>query len=73
MDIEHALKDPADAFASPEAVLEDDRLSAEQKKMILEQWLQDARQLEEAAAENMAGGEPNMLHRVSQALARIGD
>jgi hypothetical protein len=73
MDIQHALKDPADAFASPEAVLENDQLSAEQKKMILEQWLQDAKQLEGAAAENMAGGEPNMLHRVLEALSRLDD
>jgi len=73
MDIQHALKNPADAFASPKALVEDDRLTTEQKKMILEQWLQDARQLERAAAENMAGGEPNLLHRVSQALAEIGD
>ena len=73
MNLEHALKDPAAEFESPEAVLEDPRLSTEQKKTILERWQHDARLLEEAAAENMAGGEPNLLHRVSEALLRLGD
>jgi hypothetical protein len=71
MDLERALKDPAAAFDSPEAVLGDERLNSEQKLRILEQWQQDARLLEEAAAENMAGGEPNLLHRVSEAILRL--
>lgn len=71
MDIEHALKDPAAEFESPEAVLDDRQLTIDQKKVILEQWQQDAMLLEKAAAENMAGGEPNMLHRVTDALARL--
>jgi hypothetical protein len=71
MNFEHALKDPASEFDSPEAVVADERLTVDQKKAILEQWKQDARQLEKAAAENMADGEPNMLHRVSEALSRL--
>ena len=73
MNFEHALKDPASVFDSPEAVLADESLSTENKRSILKQWQQDARLLEEAAAENMAGGEPNMLHRVSEALLRLAD
>lgn len=73
MDIERALKDPAAAFGTPDAVLGDESLTTEQKKRILECWQQDAKLLEEAAAENMAGGEPNLLHRVSQALLRLDD
>lgn len=73
MDLQHAMKDPAAEFESPEAVLNDTRLDLAQKKSVLEQWQQDARLLEEAAAENMAGGESNMLHRVSEALLRLGE
>jgi len=73
MNFEHALKDPASEFDSPEAVVDDKRLTVDQKKAILEQWEQDARQLATAAAENMAEGEPNLLHRVSAALRRLTD
>jgi hypothetical protein len=71
MDLEHALKDPAAEFESPEAVLDEQQLSNDQKRAILERWQHDAKLLEEAAAENMAGGEPNMLHRVTEALVRL--
>lgn len=71
MNIEKALRNPAGEFDSPEAVLEEDALNAQQKRAILEQWKLDARLLEEAAAENMAGGEPNMLQRVADALAKL--
>lgn len=71
MNIEHALTDPASQFDSPEAVLEDGRLTDKQKKAILERWKQDAVLLAEAEAENMAGGEPNLLHRVTEALSKL--
>lgn len=71
MDLENAYKDPAAEFELPRDVLNDERLSHEQKKAILEQWKRDAVQLEVAASENMAGGEPNMLHRVSEALQEL--
>ncbi|MEJ2603865.1 MAG: hypothetical protein P8172_11315 [Gammaproteobacteria bacterium] len=71
MNLEHALADPTSEFSSPEAVLEHEELTVEQKKAILERWRQDAELLLRAEAENMAGGEPNMLHRVQQALDRL--
>lgn len=73
MNIEDALKNPAAFFDSPENVIDDQRLTVEQKKAVLERWKQDARLLETAAAENMAGGEPNLLHRVSEALLKLDD
>ena len=73
MDFDRALKDPAAAFETPEAVLGDGHLTTEQKRQILERWRQDAELLEKAAAENMAGGEPNMLHRVSKAILQLDD
>ena len=72
MNLENALQNPAEEFESPEEVLDEEELNADQKKAILERWQQDARLLETAAAENMAGGEPNMLHRVTKALSRLG-
>lgn len=71
MNLDHALKDPAGEFESPEAVLGDARLTRDQKIAVLEQWKRDAEQLAVAAAENMAGGEPNLLHRVAEALAEL--
>ncbi|HKK23311.1 MAG TPA: hypothetical protein VJ947_06455 [Pseudohaliea sp.] len=71
MNLEHALADPSSEFESPEAVLTREDLTQEQKKAILERWRQDAELLQQAEAENMAGGEPNLLDRVQQALARL--
>ncbi len=72
MNLEKALKDPASEFDSPDDVLNAD-LSVEQKRDILSQWKRDAELLAEAAAENMAGGEPNMLHRVAIALGKLDE
>lgn len=71
MNLEHALADPSSEFESPEAVLTREDLTPEQKKAILERWRQDAELLQQAEAENMAGGEPNLLDRVQQALDRL--
>lgn len=73
MDLEKALSDPAAEFASPEDVVKDERLTLDQKRAILEQWQQDARLLEKAAAEKMTGGEPNLLHQVSEAIIRLDE
>lgn len=71
MNLDNALKDPASEFKSPEDVL-NAALSNDQKRAVLEQWKRDAEQLATAASENMAGGEPNLLHRVSVALDKLG-
>lgn len=66
---------PADyrtRYASPEAVLTDDALTAAQKAAVLEQWERDARELAVAEEEGMAGGERAMLDRVIAALHRLG-
>lgn len=71
MNLEHALADPSSEFETPESVLTQQELTPEQKKAILERWRQDAELLQQAEGENMAGGEPSMLARVQQALARL--
>ena len=73
MDLDKALSDPAAEFATPDDVVKDKRLTPDQKRAILEQWQQDARLLEKAAAEKMAGGEPNLLHQVSEAIIRLDE
>lgn len=71
MDFEKATASPASVYDSPEQVLSDPRLDREGKRTILERWAQDARDLSVAENENMAGGEPSMLHRVLDALRSV--
>lgn len=71
MNLENVLLDPSSEFDTPEAVLEDERLTDAQKKAVLKRWQQDAALLAEAETENMAGGEPNLLHRVKVALSKL--
>lgn len=59
------LADPASAYAIPEDVLKDSRLTRAQKIKVLEQWAFDARELQVAEEENMRGdSKPTMLHQV---------
>lgn len=71
MDIENATKDPASSFDSPDAVSAHPNLTTAQKIKILEKWKLDAELLATAANESMAGGEPNMLQRVSALLDEL--
>lgn len=71
MNYEDAIKDPAQVFNCPEDVVEHPSLSPEQKIQILRQWEYDARELEVAEEENMAGGPTDQLSRILQAVASI--
>lgn len=68
---EHALIDPSSEYASPQAVVDDESLSKEQKIAVLKQWQHDALEIMRADEENMAGESENMLSRVTQALREI--
>jgi hypothetical protein len=70
-ELEKAVQRPWDAYKTPEEVLADRSLSDEDKRRVLESWERDARELAVAEEENMGGGEPNMLHRVLQALNEL--
>lgn len=65
------VEKPATYFEAPSDVVADPQLSESQKREALETLEQDARQMAEAAAEGMAGGEPNKLDEVLQAKAEI--
>lgn len=62
---------PEQRFDSPEAVLEHPEFSKEEKRAILEQWKDEAEQLDAASGEGMGDGEPSMLRRVCLALEAV--
>lgn len=63
---------PAAAYAHPNEVLEDASLTRDQKIEVLREWHYDATRLQDSAAENMTGGEPDRLQSVSNALLKLG-
>lgn len=71
MDTEQAMLDPASAFSSPDEVCHDPSLSLEDKLKILRRWEYDARELEVAEEENMAGEASINLDSVLSALNKL--
>lgn len=77
MDIDRAMKNPARAFVTPEAVGESSELTAEQKRAVLLQWKDQLQQLQAADDEGMqqneaaAGTTDDLLGRVVSILSRI--
>jgi len=66
-----ARQNPAAMFDRPQDVLMANDLSRDEKRAILEQWKQDAIQLQKATEENMAGGEPSKIEEVVEALRTL--
>ena len=62
---------PKRYFDTPEAVLEDEKLTYGDKRRILESWKHDAQRLAESTAENMTGGEETDLREVSRVLVQL--
>ena len=71
IDLERALKDPADLFENPDAVVRHPTLTREQKVQILNNWQLDASRLEGSEGEGMKGEGAPMLRRVRLALAAL--
>lgn len=71
INLEQALRDPADLFESPDAVVRHPALTREQKVQILKNWQLDASRLEASEGEGMGGEDAPMLHRVRIALAAL--
>jgi hypothetical protein len=69
-ELERAVTRPWSVYEEPEHVLADTRLSAVQKRRILESWERDARELAAAEEENetVGDGEPKRLGRVRDAI-----
>jgi len=68
LDLDAVVLDAAAHFESPMAVVQDSRLTSEQKVRILESWVRDAQLLSQAEAENMRGNEPPRLREAKLAL-----
>ncbi len=71
MDIEKAMLDPVSVFSCPDEVFDEPSLTPEQKIKILRRWEYDARELEVAEEENMAGGPPDILDEILRVLLRL--
>jgi hypothetical protein len=63
-----ALRNPRQVYGRPDAVLEDNSLSSDQKRQILKSWEADAIRLQDSEAEGFAGGERGHLDEVKRAL-----
>ncbi|HDZ09218.1 hypothetical protein [Pseudohongiella sp.] len=74
MKFDDMLLDPASAFDSPDQVVSDAQLSAQQKIQLLRRWDDDARQLLTAQSEGMNSGDSasDILKQVQEALATLG-
>lgn len=70
-DYEQALIDPMQIYSRPAEVLNDTRLSDEQKLTVLRSWEIDARELQVAEDEGMAGGEDDLFTEVLEAIHQL--
>lgn len=66
--IDKVLLEPRKYFASPEAVVENDRLNLKEKTSILQSWEMDERVRAVAAEEGMTGADQSDLARIRRAL-----
>ena len=72
IDLEKARLDPALVFTSPARLCESPKLSKEEKIELLQRWADDARELEIAEDEGMAGGESSLLNQILDSLESLG-
>lgn len=67
-DPERAIRSPSHYYSDPQQVLDDSRLTAEQKYKVLKAMETDAIELMTAVEENMPGGEELDLEAIRTAL-----
>lgn len=70
---DHMLRDPASHYAKPQLVLEDTELTQDEKRLVLQEWEQDALGKARSDEENMHEDQPNMLSRIRRALSGLED
>jgi hypothetical protein len=77
MDLDSAMKNPASAFGTPEALETSNELTAQQKRAVLRQWKDQLQQLQAADEEGMqrsqggTGATGDLLRRVTSILSRM--
>jgi hypothetical protein len=69
--LREAKQNPAAMFDGPQDVLAANDLSKDEKRAILEQWKIDSMALQQAADENMTGGEPSRIEDVVEAIKTL--
>lgn len=71
-EFERIISDPSSSYEFPQDVLLDERLSREEKIVVLKQWAFDERELEVAEEENMRGDSaPLVLDQIMIILHQI--
>lgn len=70
-DLDRALQDPQAVFGTPEALLEHDKLTQQEKIEILRRWEYDASENCVAVEEGMPDGDDGLLQRILQALDQV--
>jgi hypothetical protein len=70
--IEATVRDPASAYAGPEDLVADARLTEKQKVSALKQWAYDVRELEVAEEEGMGDHDGDILRRIQIVLGDLG-
>ncbi|MGM0562070.1 MAG: hypothetical protein ACQETX_13505 [Pseudomonadota bacterium] len=70
-DLDRALQDPQAIFGTPEALLDHDMLTQQEKIEILRRWEYDASENYVAVEEGMPDGEDGLLQRILQALDKL--
>ena len=68
LDVDAAVINPAECYATPIEVLNDTRLTPDEKRRILESWALDEQLISQAEAENMQGTNRPRLQEVRLAL-----
>lgn len=71
-DTQTLISNPAERFASPQALLDSDDLSREAKIAALKQWDMEVRQLQVATEESMPASDTASLTDVHTALRALG-
>ncbi|ANK81795.1 MAG: hypothetical protein TEF_14065 [Rhizobiales bacterium NRL2] len=69
--LDEAMKEPGAVYDAPADVLADGDLNDDEKRRVLENWLDEAEQLSSAVAENMGGGEKAHVGAVTEALKKL--
>ena len=68
LDVDAAVINPAECFAAPTDVLNDSRLTPDEKRRILESWALDERLISQAEAEYIKGPDQLRLQEVMLAM-----
>jgi hypothetical protein len=68
-----AKANPTRYYRMPREVVQDRRLTREEKLAILDAWEVEARELAVASDESMTGGEPSLLQDVLDARLDLGE